>query len=246
MSSPRSPTGAVAISGRHASSSQVTSPTLLSVPNSRNVFFSSSSNEGESNFAVVDINPGQTSRWLGDVGRVNQAFTSEYAPISPVLSPVPTRFTFPTPPPQPANHRRKPPAPPPLSGGASPTSPTIPCRAPVTPRRKPPAPPPPTTPGEEPLPLLAPNPIDSDPPPLAPKPSAKAKTPASPSEDGESLVMLQPPLKPRRKPPAPPPPAVQIEAEDCSTSSPSRFTHPPVGPRGKPPAPPPPPDSPSQ
>jgi hypothetical protein len=48
----------------------------------------SSSGTEESHFAIVDISPGGQPRWVGDAGRINQAFTSEYSggsPKSPVL-----------------------------------------------------------------------------------------------------------------------------------------------------------------
>uniref|UniRef100_A0A915EFP1 Son of sevenless n=1 Tax=Ditylenchus dipsaci TaxID=166011 RepID=A0A915EFP1_9BILA len=171
MSSPRSPTAAFVSTvasgsgGRHSSS---VPSALLSVPDTKgNVFFSS--NNEDSNFAIVDINP--EHRWMSDAGRVNQAFTSEYAPISPLLSPLSTRFKFPTAPPvtTPPGPRRKPPAPPPtqieeenvapprprrkspvshpsvtsIDSNSSTVSPleSVP-RVPLGPRRKPPAPPP--------------------------------------------------------------------------------------------------------
>ncbi|KAI1730949.1 rasGEF domain-containing protein [Ditylenchus destructor] len=197
MSSPRSPNGALAINGRQVSSSQVTSPILMNISKNHNVFFSSSPNEGESNFSSVDINSGQKVLSPCDVGRVNKTFTSELEPISPILSPLANRFTFPTSPAQFMNHRRKPPVPPRSSVSASPTSPTISFRTPVGPRGKPPAPPPTTMLGKKPLPLLAPNSIDNAPPPLAPKPGAKPKVPASPSKGGKSSAMSAHPVKPR-------------------------------------------------
>ncbi|KAI1707534.1 rasGEF domain-containing protein [Ditylenchus destructor] len=213
MSSPRSPNNTLTINGRQVSSSQVTSPILINISKSQNVFFSSSPNEGENNFSLVDINPGQTARSPSDVGRISKTFTSEFEPISPVLSPLASRFTFPTSPAQFVTHRRKAPEPPLGSVSASPTSPTISFQAHVGPRRKPPAPPPTTTPEKEPLPLLASKYIDCAPPPLAPKP------------------------KPRRKPRAPTPLALKLRAKECaSTSFPSKFTHqpPPLPPTVRP------------
>lgn len=109
---PKSPP--TASSGSSGRQSNVTSPSVPSsqpTPNTAKTFTSALSPSPVSedpHFAIVDINPGHQPRWVSDAGRINQAFTSEYAspaPLSPRSPPAAPQLPY----------RRKPPAP--LSSG---------------------------------------------------------------------------------------------------------------------------------
>jgi hypothetical protein len=78
---PRSPptNNSSSSGGRH---STVTSPSSVT-PNTAKSTLSPSPTE-ESHFAIIDINPGHQPKWMGDAGRINQAFTSEYASPAPL------------------------------------------------------------------------------------------------------------------------------------------------------------------
>jgi len=77
---PRSRT--VPASAKMAPKSAVTSPVLKSPPLYPAQTTPSSSGTEESHFAIVDISPGGQSRYVGDAGRINQAFEYMAQPFS--------------------------------------------------------------------------------------------------------------------------------------------------------------------
>uniref|UniRef100_A0A914C1L5 Uncharacterized protein n=1 Tax=Acrobeloides nanus TaxID=290746 RepID=A0A914C1L5_9BILA len=99
---------------------QKSSPTINNSPHSASPFtpFINSPFSAEQDFGIVEINPGQAPRYIGDSGRVNQAFSVDTplstpafsmppkTPTSPRQFPGSSQFFFPS---------TKPPAPPPPS-----------------------------------------------------------------------------------------------------------------------------------